>query len=63
MSVATSVSFINARKLSEYGYSRIGFYRVLSDGFNRQRDLLKRIADHLKKVRGVRVLEAYVEFD
>ncbi|MEM2725377.1 MAG: ATP-binding protein, partial [Candidatus Nezhaarchaeales archaeon] len=55
--------FIDARRLSEYGYSKIGLYRVLSEEFNKRRKLLGKIVDYLRRIKGVRVFEAHVEFN
>jgi len=46
--------YINARKLSEYGYSVSGLYRLFSEALSNTK-LLNKLASYLKTLRGVRV--------
>lgn len=46
--------FINARKLSEYGYSIAGLYRVFSEAIA-QTNVFNRIIDYLKGLRGINI--------
>jgi len=55
--------YVDARKLSEYGYSKAGLYRVLAESFNKQRRLVERLVEYLKRIKGIRVLDIGVEFD
>lgn len=55
--------FIDARRLSEYGYSKIGLYKLLSEELNRRKKLLDRIMNYLKVIKGIRILGTHVEFD
>ncbi|MEM3895862.1 MAG: ATP-binding protein [Archaeoglobaceae archaeon] len=55
--------FIDARKLSEYGYSKMSLYKILSEEFSKRKRGLEKIADYLKKIRGVGIFETHLEFD
>ncbi|MEM1683536.1 MAG: ATP-binding protein [Ignisphaera sp.] len=55
--------YLDARKLSDYGYSRAGFLRLIADGFNEYRGLVDKLKDHLKKIKGVRISQIGIEFE
>ncbi len=55
--------FIDARRLSELGYSRSGLYSLLSEEFTRLRGRLATIADYLKNIHGVSVSGLNIVFD
>jgi len=54
--------FIDARKLSEFGYSKAGFYTMLSEEFTKLRNKFSSIVQYLK-IRGVRISGFGIEFD
>ncbi len=53
--------YIDARRLSEAGYSKQGFYRLISEGFTRIKGRVAEIVEYLKAVRGVTVAGHGVE--
>jgi len=55
--------YIDARKLSELGYSKAGFYSILEESFSSAKGVLARINDYLRGLKGVRLGELGVEFD
>lgn len=55
--------YIDARKLSERGYSKAGLYSILEESFSRARGGLARIAEYLRGLKGVKLGELGVEFD
>lgn len=55
--------FIDARRLSEHGYSRISLYRLLADELNKRKNLLEKIIDYLKTLRGISLLGTQVDFN
>ncbi|MGC8933497.1 MAG: AAA family ATPase [Candidatus Methanodesulfokora sp.] len=55
--------YINAIKLSEYNYSRNGFFKILSEEFTRSKGKLARAIEHLRGIRGVTIGGYGVEFD
>ena len=54
--------FIDARKLSEFGFSKAGFYTVLSEEFTKLRNRFSYITQYLK-IRGIRISGFGIEFD
>lgn len=56
-------AYIDARKLSERGYSKAGLYSILEESFSRARGGLARIAEYLRGLKGVKLGELGVEFD
>lgn len=54
--------FIDARKLSELGYSKAGLYTILSEEFTKLKNKLSTVTQYLK-LRGVKISGFGVEFD
>jgi len=55
--------YIDARRLGEEGYSKDVMYRILSEEFTKLLSSWERIKDALKRVKGIHVAEAGIEFD
>ncbi len=57
------VLYIDARRLMEVGYSKQGFYRLLSEEFTKLKGRFTVIIDYLKSVKGVVIAGHGVEFN
>jgi len=55
--------YIDARRLSEFGYTKQGLYRLLSEEFTRTRGWFASLIEYLKTIKGVNVGGFGVEFD
>ena len=55
--------YVDARRLSEFGYSKQGFYRLLSEEFTRVRGKFALITEYLKSIKGVSIAGCRVEFN
>jgi GNAT superfamily N-acetyltransferase len=55
--------YIVARKLSELGYYKAGFYSILEESFSSAEGVLARINEYLRGPKGVGLGELGVEFD
>ena len=55
--------YIDARRLSEFGYTKQGFYRLLSEEFTRVKKRFASFMEYLKIVKGVSIGGFGVEFD
>ena len=55
--------YIDARRLTERGYSKAGLYALLEEGFAKARGKLTRIAEYLRGLKGVTVGGLGVELD
>ncbi|RLE64774.1 MAG: ATP-binding protein [Thermoprotei archaeon] len=55
--------YIDARRLAEVGYSKQGFYRLLSEEFTRIGGRFTRVVEYLKSIKGVSVAGHGVEFN
>ena len=55
--------YIDARRLSDYGYSRAGLYSILSKEFTRIRGRFREIVEYLKHLRGITIEKYTIVFD
>lgn len=55
--------YIDARRLAEVGYSKQGFYRLLSEEFTRIRGRFTRVVGYLKNIKGVSIAGHGIEFN
>ncbi len=55
--------YVDARRLSEFGYSKQGFYRLLSEEFTRIGGRFALITEYLKNIKGVSIAGYGVEFN
>jgi uncharacterized protein len=55
--------YLDMRRLDEEGYSKVVFYRILSDEITRLNEGWKRLGEALKKVRGIQIAGSGIELD